>query len=80
MTLPTPRGRELLEFIDRFERSKNFAPTLYEMAESLKVSRTRVVQLVADLVEKKLVDADPGKARTVHLTPAGAAVLKSKAA
>lgn len=79
MSAPTPRGRELLGFIDRFERSKSYAPTLFEMAESLRVSRTRVKQLVEDLVEKKLVEHDAGKARTVRLTPAGAQALKKAA-
>lgn len=77
---PTPREKELLGFILKFDASKGYAPTLYEMAESLKVSRTRVSQLIEQLYEKGLVDREPGAFRTVRLTPDGQSALKRKAA
>lgn len=80
MKQPSPRERDLLGFIDRFEKSKGFAPTLYEMAEGLDVSKTRVAQLVGELVAKELVERIALAHRSLRLTAAGAAALRKKAA
>lgn len=78
--LPTPKERELLAFLVKFDAAKGYAPTLYEMAGGLKLSRTRVAQLVEQLYEKELINREPGAFRTVRVTSQGQAALKRKAA
>jgi len=65
-TKPSKRQAEILEFISRFQREKNYSPSLSEIAGHFDVSIPTVHQHISYLQKKKLLTAHKGKKRSIQ--------------
>lgn len=63
---PSKRQAEILQFITKFQREKNYSPTLGEIAKAFAVSIPTVHQHVFYLRKKSLLSADKGKRRSIR--------------
>lgn len=72
----TPKQILILKLIDRYRAKHGCSPTISEIAQSRKVSRPGVHEMVNDLIEKgALVRPKEHVARGLLLTKAGKGVL-----
>lgn len=69
---PTARQLQVLSTVRRLTQARGWAPTIRELMDVLHIESTNAMKdhLVA-LQRKGLVDWEPSKARTLHLTVAG---------
>ncbi len=74
----TPRQFQVLKLIDSFKKNRCYSITLQELAESLGTSKTTVFEHVEGLKEKKLLSANPGRARSLSLTTKAQRLLESQ--
>jgi len=63
----TARQQSLIDAISLFRKQHGIAPTQTELAQLLKVSRTRVEHIVSACERKGLIARLPGKQRTLHV-------------
>ncbi len=63
---PSKRQAEILEFISKFQKDKNYSPSLAEIAEHFDVSIPTIHQHVSYLQKKKLLTAHKGKKRSIQ--------------
>jgi len=63
----SPRQQELVEAINQHINTHGYSPTQSELAETLRVSRTRVEHIVSALERKGLIDRRPGLPRTLRV-------------
>jgi SOS-response transcriptional repressor LexA len=68
-----PRDIQLLETIERLTALRGFAPTMREIATEMKVSLTRVAQLMEVATKAGRVVAQPKAARTCRVVRDAAA-------
>jgi repressor LexA len=72
VTDPTPRQREVLVVIHRFQKATGYPITLREIGDRLGISSTNAVADHLRLLEAKgLVSREQYRARTLKLTTAG---------
>ncbi|TFG45658.1 MAG: transcriptional repressor LexA [Candidatus Brocadiia bacterium] len=64
----TPRQLQILKATARFQSSKCYSPTIAELASALSVSRSTAFEHIAELREKGLLTASPGRARSLIVT------------
>ncbi len=76
-TTITPKQLQTLELIRQFQKSQPYSATIQELAGRLGVSRTTAFEHVAALKEKGLLQAVPGKARSLKLTAQARRLLDS---
>ena len=75
----TPRQFQVLKLIDSYRKNRCYSITLQELADLLGTSRTTVFEHIAGLKEKRLLSANPGKARSLSLTAKAQKLLKEAA-
>jgi len=63
----SPRQQELVQAISEYVTRHGFQPTQAELAATLKVSRSRVEQMVSALERKGIVHRKSGHARTLRV-------------
>ena len=64
----TPRQLQLLEIIADFQTSRGYSPTIAELSEQLRISRSTAFEHIAELRKKGFIQTSPGKARSLKLT------------
>ena len=64
----TPRQLQLLRMIVRFQENHCYSPTLAEMANELKISRSTIFEHIAELRKKDLLSGYPNKARSLKVS------------
>lgn len=71
-----PREAELLTFIDELTEARGFPPTMRELAVAMRVSLTRVAQLVASCTREGWLARHPKIARSFRVlrSPTGGEV------
>lgn len=62
-----PRQAAGLAAIERLTRERGFAPTLRELAEDMKVSRSAIAQMLNALARKGFVHWEAGDSRTLRV-------------
>ena len=72
----TPRQLQLLKIINSFRQSQYYSPTIAELASKLCVSRSTTFEHIGQLRKKSLLQASPGKARSLELTSKAQKLLK----
>lgn len=78
---PTERQRDVLDAIHRLTTAWGHAPTVRELGMALGITSTNgVADHFRRLARIGLVRWQPGRARTVLITPAGRAWLRRRAA
>ena len=63
---PSKRQAEILQFVARFQREKNYSPSLKEIAKHFGVSIPTIHQHISYLRKKNLLSADKGKRRSIQ--------------
>lgn len=63
---PSKRQAEILQFIAKFQREKDYSPSLGEIAKNFGVSIPTIHQHVSYLRKKNLLSADKGKRRSIQ--------------
>jgi len=71
----TPRQMQILKSIASSQASRYYSPTIAELADELRISRSTVFEHIAELRKKDLLQASPGKARSLTLTLKGQELL-----
>ena len=66
MGRPSKRQAEILQFIKKFQRERNYSPSLGEIAHYFKVSIPTVHQHISYLRKKNLLSSDKGKRRSIQ--------------
>ena len=64
----TPRRLQLLRAITSFLASQCYSPTIAELADELGISRSTVFEHIAELRKRGLLQAHPGRARSLRPT------------
>ena len=64
----TPRQLQLLRVISSSLASRCYSPTIAELAEELRISRSTVFEHIAELRKKDLLRASPARARSLRPT------------
>jgi repressor LexA len=64
---PSKRQAEILKFVTKFQREKNYSPSLGEIAEHFDVSIPTVHQHISYLRKKNLLSANKGKRRSIQI-------------
>ena len=64
----TPRQLQLLNVITSSLDSRCYSPTIAELAEELRISRSTVFEHIAELRKKNLLRASQGRARSLRPT------------
>jgi len=64
----TPRQLQMLAAIASFQASRQYCPTIGELAAELNISRSTAFEHIAELRAKDLLCASAGKARSLNLT------------
>ena len=67
-TKPSKRQAEILNFIETFQKTNKYSPSLAEIAEHFNISIPTVHQHVAYLKEKGLLSGDKGARRAIETT------------
>lgn len=67
-TKPSKRQAEILDFIETFQKTNKYSPSLAEIAEHFNISIPTVHQHVAYLKEKGLLSGDKGARRAIETT------------
>ena len=73
----TPRQLELLKLVAQHQVNCCYSASMQELAADLQISRTTTFEHITALRRKRLLSADPGKARSLRLTPQGRSLLES---
>ena len=68
---PTLKQREVLLFIDQFNKKYKYGPTYGEMSKQFNLSESTMKQRVYSLSKRNLVSWTFCKSRTLHLTEGG---------
>lgn len=63
---PSKRQAEILQFVIKFQREKNYSPSLGEIAKNFGVSIPTIHQHISYLRKKNLLSADKGKRRSIQ--------------
>jgi len=63
---PSKRQAEILQFVTKFQREKNYSPSLGEIAKNFRVSIPTIHQHISYLRKKNLLSADKGKRRSIQ--------------
>ena len=63
---PSKRQAEILQFVTKFQREKNYSPSLGEIAKNFGVSIPTIHQHISYLRKKNLLSADKGKRRSIQ--------------
>lgn len=63
---PSKRQAEILQFVSKFQREKNYSPSLGEIAKHFKVSIPTVHQHISYLRKKNLLATEKGKRRSIQ--------------
>ena len=63
---PSKRQAEILQFVTKFQREKDYSPSLGEIAKNFGVSIPTVHQHISYLRKKNLLSADKGKRRSIQ--------------
>jgi len=63
---PSKRQAEILQFVTKFQREKNYAPSLGEIANHFEITIPTVHQHIFYLRKKNLLSADKGKRRSIQ--------------
>jgi len=63
---PSKRQTEILEFISKFQKEKNYSPSLAEIARHFGISIPTVHQHISYLQKKKLLTTHKGKKRSIQ--------------
>ena len=63
---PSKRQAEILQFVTKFQREKDYSPSLGEIAENFGVSIPTIHQHISYLRKKNLLSADKGKRRSIQ--------------
>lgn len=63
---PSKRQAEILQFITKFQREKNYSPSLGEIADNFGVSIPTIHQHISYLRKKNLLSLDKGKRRSIQ--------------
>ena len=71
----TPRQRQLLQMVARFQENCCYSPTLAEMASELNISRSTVFEHLAELRRKGLLSGYQNKARSLKVSSHGQELL-----
>jgi len=71
----TPRQLQLLDAIAASRRGNCCSPTITELARRLNLSRSTIFEHIAQLREKGLLSAEPGRARSLMPTSEALALL-----
>ena len=75
----TPRQIELLRVVATGIESQCYSPTIAELARQLGLSRSTVFEHIGELRRKGLLEASPGRARSLRLSGAGRDLLERMA-
>lgn len=67
-TKPSKRQAEILNFIEAFQKTNKYSPSLAEIAEHFSISIPTVHQHVSYLKEKGLLSGDKGARRAIETT------------
>lgn len=67
-TKPSKRQAEILDFIEAFQKTNKYSPSLAEIAEHFSISIPTVHQHVSYLKEKGLLSGDKGARRAIETT------------
>ncbi len=73
----TPRQMQILKAAASFQASRYYSPTIAELADELGISRSTAFEHIGELRRKNLLQASPGKARSLTLTSRGLELLES---
>lgn len=63
---PSKRQAEILQFVTKFQREKDYSPSLGEIAKNFGVSIPTIHQHISYLRKKNLLSADKGKRRSIQ--------------
>jgi len=63
---PSKRQAEVLQFVTKFQREKDYSPSLGEIAKNFRVSIPTIHQHIYYLQKKNLLSADKGKRRSIQ--------------
>ena len=63
---PSKRQAEILQFVTKFQKEKDYSPSLGEIAENFGVSIPTIHQHISYLRKKNLLSADKGKRRSIQ--------------
>lgn len=63
---PSKRQAEILHFVAKFQREKNYSPSLGEIASNFEVSIPTIHQHISYLRKKNLLSADKGRRRSIQ--------------
>ena len=63
---PSKRQAEILQFVTKFQREKDYSPSLGEIAKNFRVSIPTIHQHISYLRKKNLLSADKGKRRSIQ--------------
>ena len=63
---PSKRQAEILQFVTKFQREKDYSPSLGEIANNFGVSIPTIHQHISYLRKKNLLSADKGKRRSIQ--------------
>lgn len=63
---PSKRQAEILQFVTKFQREKDYSPSLGEIAKNFEVSIPTIHQHISYLRKKNLLSADKGKRRSIQ--------------
>ncbi len=63
---PSKRQAEILQFVTKFQREKDYSPSLAEIADNFGVSIPTIHQHISYLRKKNLLSADKGKKRSIQ--------------
>ena len=66
----SPRQQQLVVAVEELTGQRGYPPTIMELAVAMRVSRTRVGQLVAACQQKGLLVRDPRRARSLRVCEA----------
>jgi len=63
---PSKRQAEILQFVTKFQREKDYSPSLGEIAKNFEVSIPTIHQHISYLRKKNLLSTDKGKRRSIQ--------------
>ena len=73
----TPKQLQVLRHIAAFQGSQCYSPTIADLAEHLRLSRSTVFEHLGELQRKSLLTTSPGRARSLKLTARGRKLLRN---
>jgi repressor LexA len=76
----TPRQLQLLTMVAAFQTSRCYSPTMAEIAEELRISRSTAFEHIAKLRRKRLLSASSGRARSLTITSKAQELLNHRTA